>query len=87
MDRKERYYNPATKEPMYEEARYYDTPSRSCTLTKSRCCIPFPRDGSSLNDEYDCRSCNVPVLIAFKAIRDDLMKVYYDIVKRMEEKE
>lgn len=75
------------KRNVYEEVKYYHTPSRSCTLTKNRCCAPYPRDGPGLNDEYDCRTCNVPLLFALKGTRDDLMKVCYDIVERMEEKE
>lgn len=84
MDRKE------TKALVYEETRYYDTPSRSCTLTKNRCCAPLPRDSLRLDGELDCRTCNVPLQFLLRGIRNDLydfMKVYYDIVERMEEKE
>lgn len=75
------------KKVVYEEVRYYDTWSHTCTLTKSRCCAPLPQDSLRLDGVHDCRKCNVPLLFAFKGVRDDLMKAYHDIMKRMEEKE
>lgn len=78
------------KKDVYEEERYYDTWTHTCTLTKNRCCAPLPRDSLRLDGELDCRTCNVPLLFSLNGIRNDLydfMKFYDDIMLRMEEKE
>lgn len=85
MDRKGRYYNPA--EPKYEEVRYYDALSHTCTLTKNRCCAPLPKDSLRLDGEHDCRKCNVPVLFSLKMIEEDLVSIHDQIVWKAGEKE
>ena len=70
------------------EERHYDTLSRTCTLTKNRCCAPSPLDCLRLDGEHDCRTCNVPVLFALIGLRDILVDIHDEIVLwKAEEKE